>query len=303
MAIGRAPHPSDARLARHDERAAAVAERGTAAQQPVAVADPGERAERELRQVELPVCARPFSSSMSSSAGSTLNGASTSPWTSASKANVSLGHGEKPKRQTYARGRSPRAAAARSRELGKRVVEAPEARDRTPRSGSRPRAPRPPGRPRARRRASTENPSIASTWHSPSPPTRALVPIGSDVRVGQRAPGRLEELGSRVSPLDLRHQRARVDDVSVERLRPDDDRPGLELRRAGDADVKHRGRAKLGEAHRRPHGRLGGPDPAAEGVLGAGRRQLLLGCGDNKNHVLPKNQRSSGPRISLRRNG
>ena len=50
-----------------------------------------------LVRSKAPACARRFSSSMSSSTGRIRNGASTSPCTSAWKANVSLGQGEKPK--------------------------------------------------------------------------------------------------------------------------------------------------------------------------------------------------------------
>ncbi len=66
-------------LARDDERADAAAERGAAAQQPVPVAGRRRRAEAQLRQLELAVAARRFSSSMSSRTGSTSNGAGDEP--------------------------------------------------------------------------------------------------------------------------------------------------------------------------------------------------------------------------------
>ena len=100
------------RLTGDHQRADAVAERRAAAQQPVARARPPAKAPTlSLVRSNAPSWARRFSSSMSSSTGRTVNGASTSPWTSAWKAKVSLGHGEKPKVSSRTR-RSPGPAPA-----------------------------------------------------------------------------------------------------------------------------------------------------------------------------------------------
>ena len=193
-----------------------------------------------------------------------------------------------------AAGRSPRAARARPRSA--------TASGRSRRDGWISSAPRRPGRRRVRRAENGEALHRLDLALAAAADPRAARDR-QELRVGECAPCRLDELGARVGPLDSRHQRRRVDDVGVERLRPDHDRQRLEVGRTRDADVQHGVGLQLGDAHRRPDPGLGRPDPAAEPVLSSGGRELLLGRSDDENQRRPKNQRSSGPSTSLRRNG
>jgi hypothetical protein len=79
-------------------------------------------------------------------------------------------------------------------------------------------------------------------------------------------------------------RRVRVDDVAVDGLGSDDDRPRLEAPRAGDADVEDEVVPPLRESVRRRKRRLDRADPAAQ-LIDAIRGDQLALRGGNQQHA------------------
>ena len=140
------------------------------------------------------------------------------------------------------------------------------------------------GTPAAAAARRTAKPSIASTSAQlRRRPTRALVAIGRTCAPGSAGAGRSRSSGSGSGALDPREGARRVDEVAVDRLRAEHERSGLEVARAGDADVED---APGRVARERAGGRGAastGPDPAAQ-RLGrrSTKRELELGGGDDE---------------------
>ena len=216
-------------LARDDERPDAPAERRAAPQQAVALPDPGDRAEAELRQVELARRARAGSAPRCRAARARHgNGASRARARARGTRTCRSGRA-RTRRSAYAERQLLDNGGTICAEAGQRVVDPPQARSdsaglfeivRTSTAGT----------PASSAARSTEKPSIASTSHCTAAADPRAARDRQQLRVRQRPHSGLDELRRRVHALDLRHQRGRVDDVRVERLGADHGRQGLELR-------------------------------------------------------------------------
>ena len=153
----------------------------------------------------------------------------------------------------------PRHDVAQQREA---VVEPPQRRGPARRSRSTTARTSSAGTPASSQARSTAKPSIASTSQPLVPPTRALVPIGQTLRVGER--------GARGARAAARRARARAGTsdgivrVAVDRLAAEHELGLGEAVPAGEADVQHAARAVLGERAGGRRRRLDRADAADE---------------------------------------